>query len=259
MPTTFPAHSEVSLWLVGTIVFLALCLGREIGHWLRRRRQQDGKVASKTDDGFTMTSVLGLLALLMGFTFSLSMQRYDQRRELVVKEANAIGTAWVWIQMLDADQRSALSAEFRRYVDTRVRFGLANTPSEESRLYRETEQRQQYVWDSLRNSIAPIRNTPIGVSLVNALDTAMDLATDRMAGREARIPQRVLWLMLVYAMISAAMVGYEKGRYRSGTSMFFILLTLATVLILDLDRPRSGAVQVSQQAMLDVQRTVGNP
>lgn len=87
-------YDKMPLWLMGLLLFLALCVAREIGHALgeRRRARVAQKDESQFDDGITMNSVLGLLALLIAFTFSLTLQRYDSRRALVIGEANALGT-----------------------------------------------------------------------------------------------------------------------------------------------------------------------
>ena len=77
--------------------------------------------------------------------------------------------------------------------------------------------------------------------------------------RAARVPTRILVVLAIYALITAGMVGYGNGRHRTATTVLFVLLTLAAVLIIDLDRPSTGAITVSQQPMLDLQRSIGLP
>lgn len=99
-------YDTMSLWLLGALLFLGLILGREIGHALGQRRRRASE--HQIEDGFTVASVLGLLGLLIAFTFSLTMQRYDNRRELVIAEANALGTTWLRTQLLDEGDRARL-------------------------------------------------------------------------------------------------------------------------------------------------------
>ena len=90
------SYSTMPLWLLAALIFTALSAAREAGHLLSKRRKGSPATGdAEGGDGFTMTSVLGLLALLIAFSFSLSLQRYDARRELVISEANALGTTWL--------------------------------------------------------------------------------------------------------------------------------------------------------------------
>ena len=120
------------LWLLAALIFTALSAAREAGHLLSKRRKGSSATGdAEGGDGFTMTSVLGLLALLIAFSFSLSLQRYDARRELVISEANALGTTWLRTGLLDEADRTRLQALLREYVDIRVEFGAASTPEQE--------------------------------------------------------------------------------------------------------------------------------
>ena len=92
--------------------------------------------------------------------------------------------------------------------------------------------------------------------LVTTANESIDLAATRMSIREARIPSRILQILLLYALIAGVTIGYEKGVHRTATSLLFVLLTLAAVLVLDLDRPATGAIRVSQEPMLHLQRSI---
>jgi hypothetical protein len=251
-------YDTMPLWLLGLLLFLALSAAREIGHALgeRRRARLDDKDESQIDDGFTMASVLSLLALLIAFTFSLTLQRYDTRRELVIKEANALGTTWLRTQLLDEGDRNRLRGLLRKYVDLRIEFGLAETPDAERAAFRKTEAMQQEIWAAMTQAVAPHRTTELASLLVTTTNESIDLAASRQAAREAHTPLRILRILLIYALISAATIGYQKGRHRAATTVFFLLLALAATLIADLDRAATGGIRVSQQAMIDLQQSI---
>jgi hypothetical protein len=245
------------LWLLAALIFTALSVAREAGTLASRRRKRSSATGdAEGGDGFTTTSVLGLLALLIAFSFSLSLQRYDTRRELVISEANALGTTWLRTGLLDEADRNRLQAMLREYVDIRVEFGAATTPEQEAAAFRKTEAMQQQLWDATSEVVTPFRTTPLAALLVTTTNESIDLAAARKATREARIPSRILRVLLLYALIAAVMIGYEKGRHRAATSLLFVLLTLAASLIVDLDRPGTGGIKVSQQPMLDLQRSI---
>ena len=248
-------YSTMPIWLMGALVFAALIAAREFGHLVRKRRKAT-TAADDAEDGFTMTSMLGLLALLIAFSFSISLQRYDARRELVISEANALGTTWLRTKLLDEADRNRLRAVLREYVDLRIEFGLATTAEEEAAAFRKTKAMQQQLWEATAEAVAPFRTTELASLLVTTTNESIDLAATRMAAREAHIPPRIILVLMLYALVASVMVGYEKGRYRTATSLLFFLLTLAASLVVDLDRPATGAIKVSQQPMLELQRNI---
>jgi hypothetical protein len=246
---------DLVAWLIAIGVLLCLVAARELGYWLHRRRSANGVPAG--EDGFTLTSVLGLLALLVSFTFSMSLSRYDTRRELVLQESNAIGTTWLRVQLLDDGARNELNPLMRSYVAERIVYGSAKADDEQNASYARASAIQGRLWQAMERDIGPIRTTPLYSLVVSATNDMFDLAASRKAARAAHIPQRVLVVLLIYTLFVAFLVGYEKGRSRWASTMLFVLLLIAAALILDIDQPVRGAVQVSQQPMLDAQAAMG--
>lgn len=208
------------------------------------------------DHDHLLTAVLGLLALLLGFTFSLALTRYEARRELVVKEANALGTTWLRAQLLEPAGKTAMSGLMRDYLDVRIAW----SESESSAAVRaRTAVLQQRLWAVTGQAVRSDPNPSLSRGLMDAMNESFDLASAREAARAAHIPDRVLHVMLLFAMLSAAMLGYSsaaKGRpQRIATAAVLGLLTLAMVMILDIDRPLSGAIQVSQQPLEELKRS----
>jgi len=253
------SYSSIPLWLLAVLIFTALIGAREAGYLLRKRRKKSSPLGdAEGNDGFALTSVLGLLALLIAFSFSLSLQRYDARRQIVINEANALGTTWLRTGLLDEPDRTRLRAVLREYVDIRVEFGTASTPGQEDAVFRRTEEKQRQLWDAISEAVAPFRTTPLAALLVTTTNESIDLAAERKATREAHIPTRILEILMLYALIAAVMIGYEKGRHRTATSLLFVLLALAATLVADLDRPAAGAIKIPQQPMLDLQRAIAD-
>ncbi|MGQ4583602.1 bestrophin-like domain [Lysobacter sp. F60174L2] len=246
-------YPYMPLWLLGLVFFAALVFAREVGCALRRRLP---KVGSEQEDAFAMTSVLGLLALLIGFTFSLALHRYDTRRELVVLEANSLGTTWLRSQLLDSPDRETLQEILYRYVDSRVAYGYATNAREENEAYAETEALQAELWEVLTGAVSSFRDTPRAALLITTTNESIDVAATRQATRQAHIPARILRLLALFTITSAVMVGYERGAQRRATTMLFALLTLAVTLVLDLDRPSTGRLNVPQQPLIELQESM---
>jgi len=241
------------LWLVGLGVLATLLLAVEIGYrghlWLVRRRAGD----EAKEDGQThlLGAVLGLLALLLGFTFSLSLDRYETRRDLVVQEANALGTAWLRTQLLEEPNRAVVAGRLRNYVAARVAWSKAPHADPAA-----ASAGQQALWTAVGAALRTDSSPQLTRGLMDAVNESFDLAASRIYERQAHIPDRVLFVLLLYTVLSSVMLGYVlagSGRpHRIATFLTLMLLSLALVLILDLDRPRSGAIQVSQQPLEDL-------
>ncbi len=262
LATSYPA---LPLWLLMLCFLLALLVAREIGAAVYRRqhrRRTTQPVAAQSPEGgsndaFAMTSVLGLLALLIGFTFSLSLGRYDERRQLVVKEANAIGTTWLRTDLLEEADRARMREVLRRYVDARVDFARARDSEQEIQQNARTVALQSELWGVLVDGTQAFRDTPRASLLFSTTNESIDLAAERFAARQDHIPPRILRMLLLFAVLAAGLVGYERAHQQRSTLLLFILLALAVGLILDLDRPSTGMTQVPQEPMLDLQRSLG--
>jgi hypothetical protein len=257
MDAAASVSTPISLWWIALLALLALIAAREVGYLLRKHREKSRPGAEiESEEGFSMTSVMGLLALLIGFTFSLSLQRHEARRELVMNEANALGTAWLRMQLLEDGERMKLAHLFKQYVDVRVRWGLAASVDDEHRAHRQSERLQQQLWTETVAAVKPLGASTLAPLVIASTNEYMDASEQRFALREAHLPPQLLRFLAAYALISAAMIGFHKGRHRLVTTVLFVLLTLAGTLILDLDLPRRGSVLVSQQPMLDLQATM---
>lgn len=245
------ALGSTNLWLLGIVLFLLLAGVSTLGNLLRRR--MPGGAEGSEGEGYLLSAALALLALLIGFTFSLSLSRYDARRMLVVTESNAIGTTWLRAGLAGDESGPRLQSAVAHYTDIRLRLPEGGASGADA-IEAETGRAQAALWAEMRTAT---RETPppITSTILTAMNEMFDAASARRAERDAHIPGRVLDVLILYALMSAGIVGYVLGgsgkRHRAVTSILFLLLTLALLLILDLDRPWSGGITVSQQPMHD--------
>ncbi len=247
--------TDTNLWLAAFILFMMLAVAAEIGALLRTRLGRD-TVERSDGEGYLLSAVLALLGLLIAFTFSLAIARFDGRRTLVVNEGNAIGTAWLRAGLAGGDAGASLQHAIADYTD--VRLGLSRG-ADIAKVEAATGRSQTIVWQRMQVAVATAP-MPIASTIITAVNDMFDAASSRKAERAARIPAQVLLVLILYAVASATIVGYVMRaagrRHRAITLILFFLLTLALALILDLDRPTSGAVQVSQQPMFDVRASM---
>jgi len=245
-------------WVIFTIIVSLLLLAVEIGFRLGRRRHSNSTEHSRSHINTLQAASLGLLALLLGFTFSMSVTRFDTRKQLVLDEANAIGTTYLRAQFLPDPARTEVSKLLRRYVDVRLEFYQAGI--DQGRLQKvdeNTERLHKALWASAITAAgADPRAIPTGL-FVQSLNEVIDLHAKRLTALENHVPESVLLLLCLVAVLSLCLVGYGAGmgmhRNLLPTVISVLLIASVIVLIMDLDRPRRGLVKVSQQRMVDLQ------
>ena len=189
----------------------------------------------------------------MAFAFSLAIGRYEERRALVVDEANAIGTMASRLALLEPAQEQTLRPELAAYAAARAKAGLiADNPAWERATTRAGTQFDQFA----QHLYAAIKSAPPdtrGPVLVQALNAVGDIATARHAARKARLPGEVMTLLGLFCIAGATVLGYaletSGSRHAIVSLTFFALLAMAFSTILDLDRPRGGTILVPQEEL----------
>lgn len=247
--------------LVAVILAVALPLMAEVGRRLRRRQLAREGDSDKEDAGQFGTSALGLLALLIAFTFSMAATRYETRRELVVSEANAISTAYLRSQLFDEPAKSRLGAAYADYVRARPAFVAAGLDA--TRLDAADAQLaalQARIWEETRAAIRTPSGQPLTVSVLIATNEMFDLAASQRAALDARVPFGVRLSLAIFALVTAGIVGWSlEGKWPRrplAPLALFIMVAFAIGLIADLDQPRGGLIHVSQAPMEAVARQV---
>jgi hypothetical protein len=243
--------NDSPLWAIALALLTGLMAARELGGWIARRRPQDPQDEA-TAHGYIVSGVLVLLALLLGFTFGLALDRYETRRDIVVAEANAIGTAEMRVRLLDAPHAANLVALYHDYAETRLRYGNATAFGKPAQQRASSALRDRIQAETLA-AVQPIRTTPLAVLVVPAVNETLDIGAAREAANDARIPTSVIAVLVAYALIAAGVLGSAlagaRRSHRSTTVLLFLLLTLAITMILDLDRPKRGTIRISQVPM----------
>ncbi len=250
-------HSSLSITL-GLFVLIAVFneCGFRIGRFVQNRT--DDEIKSLT--GAIQASILGMLALLLGFTFSMSMQRYDNRSQALIAEANAIGTVILRVELLPERYRSEANRLLQQYVEQRVAVGKIDlTRRAERRDYNlRIAQLQSRLWAL---AVASAQDDPRPVTsgaFINALNEMIDSQGRRNALLEMHVPEVVLLLLFVVFVASGGILGYSSGlsghRVVAPTLMVSLLISLIVFIIIDLDRPKRGLIQVNQNSMLMLQQ-----
>jgi hypothetical protein len=246
----------VPLWALLIGMVLIVLLSVEGGYRLGRMRAREAH-EMETPVGEMVASTLGLLAFILAFTFGLAASRFDAKRQLVVDEANAIGTTWLRAGMLP-EGREEIRALLREYVEVRIE---AITPDKLAAGIRRSEELQNRLWQ-LAVPVAASHPDSIIVGLfVQSLNEVIDLHTKRLtAAVRNRIPTAIWAALYAISVLSFAAMGYHSGL--TGTSRSLVTIVVAftfsvvIVLIADLDRSQEGALKVSPQALIDLRQSM---
>ncbi len=254
-----PVLQTIPLWVFGVLIFVVCVIAREGGVWVRRRAGA-GDDAEKSDaEGYIITAIFALLAFMVGLTFSIAIDRYDDRRALVAEEANAISTAYLRASLFDEPFRSTLQSTLRQYAHTRIAPDGLWDERMETQLERSQALRGRF-WSEARAAIMPVRETELASYFVDAVNEVLNVGARRNLLGRAHIPTRILDILLLYLIVSSAVLGYllggRPGRKRQASTLLVALFTIAIVLILDIDRPRSGSVNVPQRALEELVATL---
>ncbi len=238
------------LTVIGGVIFLLLLMAWEAGAALGQRTPADD--GGDAAHGYILSGVLGLLALLIAFTFGMALDRFETRRGLVMTETNAIGTAEMRAHLLDPPDATRLSGMLRTYAVTRLRYGLA-TAADKPPLAEASERQRAQIQSTTLAAVQPIRTTPLAALVVSAVNDTIDIGATREEAHAARLPASVMVVLVVYAVVAAGVLGYAlsaaRARRRTVSALMFLLLSLALCLILDLDRARGGTIKISQAPM----------
>ncbi|MEI6720511.1 MAG: hypothetical protein WCO67_07095 [Betaproteobacteria bacterium] len=246
----------IALALLATMV-VAVEAGYRLG--LRRHANADAKAHINT----IQASILGVLALLLGFTFQLSMQRYDTRGDAVVDEANAIGTAWLRTDIIPAALQQDTKALFRSYVAIRVRAGEVSIADRAAldALATEATRAQNALWVQAKKALEAEPNAATSGLFVQAVNDMFDQQAKRDATLIRHVPELVLLLLYVTFLMAGSIIGLSAGvaghRPSFASYVLVMLIVVLVFIILDLDRPRRGLILVDHGPLTSLQQSMG--
>ena len=247
-------------WSVFVLTGGVLLLATELGYRLGQRYSPEQGKAHQGQSGTLQGALLGLLGLLLGFTFAMAVGRFESRKQLVLDEANAIGTTYLRSAMLP-ERSDDIRALLRSYVDARLEAVRSGRVAE---AILRSEDIQGRLW-SEATAVGLRHGDSIVVGLfVESLNEVIDLHAKRVtAGLRNRIPGAIWVALLTIAMLSLAAMGYHAGLVGTVRSLAILVVAVSfsavMVLIADLDRPQEGSLTVSQQALIDLRQSMNPP
>ena len=231
-------------------MFTALLVVVEIGYRVAPQTSVNGKEELHEEIVAARDGIGVLLSLLLAFTLGMVLTRYDSRKQLIVDEANAIGTTRLRAQILAEPFRTNILALLQRYLDARISFSEAGSNEERSKA--SFSQAQELLDELWQQSAAAAQQspTPITSIFVQSLNETTDLSESRLAALENRLPV-ALWLVLIFiSTLICLLVGYSLRRKALLVILVWpLVISIVLALSADLDSPRAGLIQIGQQSM----------
>ncbi|MCC6765713.1 MAG: DUF4239 domain-containing protein [Deltaproteobacteria bacterium] len=237
-------------WL-GVGLFLGMLVMLEIGRRVGDRVERLDPEGAHTGTGPVEGAVFALLGLLVAFSFSGAAARFDARRHLIVEETNAIGTAYLRLDLAPAAAQPALRDLFRRYLDTRLEvYRLVPDLDAVREALGRAERLQGEIWSASLAACRDAGSQPCAILLLPALNAMIDITTTRTAAGRMHPPWIIVWLLCGLGLGCALLAGYSMatGERRKWTHIlaFAAVMALTVFVILDLEFPRIGFIRVDE-------------
>jgi hypothetical protein len=242
-PLALFIFSVVALWI-------SLVIGAYIGE---KRPVKDDE---KDNLGFVISASLTLLALIIGFSFSMAVSRYDLRKSYEEEEANAIGTEYVRTNLLPSEDGAKVRQLLTQYLDERLLFYTTHDSSQLTEIDAETVKLQNEMWSIVAGVAQTHATPPIALDL-SGMNDVLNSQGYTQAAWWNRIPTGAWSLMLALAVFCCALIGYRTQR--KGTRLLIVLplvLSVSFFLIADIDNPRLGVIRVSPQNLLSLSQSM---
>ena len=255
--------SQIIVFLVSAGgLFVGMILLLELGRGLGRRRQGKHKEGDRAGLDTVESAVLALFGLLIAFTFSGALSRFDVRRQLIGQEANAIGTAWLRLDLLPANAQTELRDLFRRYLDLRL-AGYQKMPDVEA-AYAELSKAGALQGEIWHRAVAACQGSPnpVNAQLIPALNEMFDIAATRSMAAQTHPPAITFVMLGVLALMSSLLAGYAMAGSKTQSWIhvvgFALIMATTVYVILDIEFPRLGIIRIDafDQVLVDLRQSM---
>lgn len=223
------------------------------------------KKASGSGMNITEGAVFTLMALLVAFTFSSASQRFDQRRVMIIDEANAVSTAYSRLDLLAPDDSTHLKNDFKRYIDSRLNvYQLFPDIDAVYKELKQTEALKITLWHDAVSACEHSKNPSIGMLILPPINAMFDIASTRIAYSSLHPPYIVFSLLFLVACLSAFLIGYSISGKRTWLSVhvisYAVIMTLTIYIIMDIEVPRFGFIKESSfdTFLIDVRNSMSD-
>lgn len=244
-------------WLLYIITVICVGAAIEAGYRLGTRNHERTEDEKEAPVSAIAGTILGLLAFILAFTFAIVSDRYDARKELVRDEASLIRTAYSRADFLPDADRAEATALLRDYVDVRLQLVTTGSLDQLQAGMLAADQMQRQLWAAAVTNARLDMNSDVAALYIEALNEVTNVHWLRVAiGAQARVPAAIWWMLFTLVVLGMLGVGYQTGIAGSRRTWAMLILALSfslvMVLIVEMDRPFSNLIPVTQQPLVDL-------
>ncbi len=248
MPAQADAFYLLDHRLIALVMVALLLAACEVGYRLGLARQAAPDSLRTLMSGIG-GAMLGLLGLLLGFALSMAISRWDTRHEIIIEEANAIGTLSLRAGLLGDPLRDQLREALRAYVEARIELGGSRERSDALHAARnESEDIHAEIWSVVERANVPSTTNATLASIISAANEVIDIHELRLASLQNHLPSALFYLLLILAAVSVAFLAWSFGaasqRGRAPMILLALLIGAVLLLIMDVYRPQRGIIEV---------------
>jgi len=250
--------------LIALAMVLVLAASGEIGYRLGCRGQDSNESYRSLMTG-TGGAMLGLLGLLLGFSLSMAVDRWDVRHDVVINEANAIGTVWLRAGLLDDPLRSDLRNALHQYTDVRIALGRSRgNPEAQLSARVNSESLHASIWSVVERASQPGRSNNADLSsMIDAANGLIDIHEVRLASIGNYLPAPLFLVLLTVGAVAMGFLAWAFGAANQGGRTAIVLLGLligvVLLLIMDVNRPQRGRIKIGFKSLERVMETMEAP
>ncbi len=248
---------------VALILFLMVAGSVRMGWKLGRRRASTQGKDVNEGLGAVEGAIFGLMGLLLAFTFTGAAARFDHRRDLIVEEVNAIGTAWLRLDLLEQGARNETRALMRQYVDRRLEvYRNVRNPDVIAAALVKVSETQAHLWARLIAAAREDRSIPVAQVVLPAFNAVFDIAETRQRATEMHPPAAIYVMLCALVLVSAFLAGFGQARASRQSLLhlagFAAITSVSIYLILDMEYPRLGLIRVDSfdQALVELRSSM---
>jgi hypothetical protein len=247
-------HPVLQDVLVAVVLMAALLAALEVGFRAGRRPARAPDRSAGGQVGAIQGAILGLLGLLLAFSFAAAGSRFLERQDLIVQEANAIGTAFLRADLLDEPHRSELRNALKRYTEHRIEVSRNLRAGFSPDAAAEIQRHHARIWAAASAGVAS--NPMLMLSVLPPVNELIDLHSTRVAAANKQLPGLILVLLVACTLLAIGVIGYGcgvSGRRRAALAVPLTIIVWASLWVtIDLDRPRAGLMQLSDAPLKDL-------
>lgn len=247
------------------ILAVTMLVAAEIAYLVACRWRSTTNTSARDNFVALRVSLLGLLSLLLGFSFAMASGRYETRRELVVEEATVLRTLFMRSSFLSEPERSEFRDLLRQYVQGRAASQILNRDLSSKKIeifVARSDSLHRKMWDLVSELAVKEPATPAAADMVTCLIDAANLQMKRVQAYTSRVPDPVLWLLFGASVAALIAVGYSEGLYKKrellARTLFSLVVCGTIFVVLEIDRPERGMIKVNQEPMIRLKELISD-